>query len=126
MDIKDPTGKLARWALQLQQYDFDIIHQPGKSHRNADALSRLPYPQVQLAAIDLPGVQIHFIHDLQRRHPALHNLIAYLESNQLPLKDSIARTLLLQIDDFYLDDNGLLCHIWYPGSGVASGHAEHE
>ena len=71
MDIKGPTGKLARWALQLQQYDFDIIHQPGKSHGNADALSRLPYPQVQLAAIDLPGVQIDFIRDLQRRDPAL-------------------------------------------------------
>ena len=60
-------------------------------------------------------LQIHFIRDLQRRDSALHNLITYLESNQLPLEDSIARTLLLQIDDFYLDDNGLLCHIWYPG-----------
>ena len=39
MTVKDPTGRLARWSLLLQQFDFTIHHRAGKSNGNADALS---------------------------------------------------------------------------------------
>ncbi|GFW53257.1 retrovirus-related Pol polyprotein from transposon 17.6 [Trichonephila clavipes] len=32
--------RLMRWALALQPYNFRIVHQSGKSHKNADSLSR--------------------------------------------------------------------------------------
>jgi hypothetical protein len=35
------TGKLARWTLLLQEYEFDIVHGPGAQHSVADYLSRL-------------------------------------------------------------------------------------
>lgn len=38
--IKDPVGRIARWAVRLQQYDFDIVHRKGKDHIVPDALSR--------------------------------------------------------------------------------------
>lgn len=38
--MKDPHGRLARWAMKLQQFSFDIIHKPGKSLVVPDALSR--------------------------------------------------------------------------------------
>lgn len=38
--IKDPVGRIARWAVRLQQYDFDIIHRKGKDHIVPDTLSR--------------------------------------------------------------------------------------
>ena len=37
-----PTGKLARWVLLLQEYQYSVVHRPGKLHILADALSRLP------------------------------------------------------------------------------------
>jgi len=40
MSIKEPTGRLERWSLYLQAYDFEIIHRSGITHSNADALSR--------------------------------------------------------------------------------------
>ena len=35
---------LARWALRLAEYEFDLQHRPDKSNTNADALSRNPHP----------------------------------------------------------------------------------
>ena len=40
MSIKDPNARLARWAIYLQTYQFEIIHRKGKIHSNVDALSR--------------------------------------------------------------------------------------
>ena len=36
------TGQYARFALVLQEYDFEVIHRPGLKHQNADLLSRYP------------------------------------------------------------------------------------
>jgi len=42
--VKDPTGRLGRWMIFLQSYDFDVEYKPGKVHGNADSLSRRRYP----------------------------------------------------------------------------------
>lgn len=39
-NLKDPTGRLARWAIRLQQYSFDLVHRKGKDHVVPDMLSR--------------------------------------------------------------------------------------
>ncbi|KXZ41214.1 hypothetical protein GPECTOR_645g759 [Gonium pectorale] len=36
---QDLRGKLARYALKLQQYDFDIVHRAGTTNGNVDGLS---------------------------------------------------------------------------------------
>lgn len=38
----EPKGRLARWIMDLQEFQFDITHKSGRLHTNADALSRLP------------------------------------------------------------------------------------
>ena len=35
------TGKLARWTLLLQEFEFDILHRQGVQNAIADYLSRL-------------------------------------------------------------------------------------
>lgn len=36
----DRTGRRARWALELDPFEWTVIHRKGQSHANADALSR--------------------------------------------------------------------------------------
>ena len=38
--LKDSHGRLARWALALQPFDFRIVHRSGKANTNADGISR--------------------------------------------------------------------------------------
>ena len=50
--MKEPEGRLARWALKLQAYDYELIHRPGVSHQNANGLSRLPTINLVLSQLE--------------------------------------------------------------------------
>ena len=40
--VKDPSSRLLRWRLLLEEYDYTIEYKAGKRYVNADALSRNP------------------------------------------------------------------------------------
>lgn len=42
LNTPQPSGKLARWGLAIQELDVKICHRAGRSNSNADALSRAP------------------------------------------------------------------------------------
>ena len=51
----DQEGRVARWAIKLNAYDFDIEHIKGKHNVVADGISRIAYPTVASALTVLVG-----------------------------------------------------------------------
>lgn len=41
-NCKDPSSKLVRWRLKLEEFDYEIVYKKGKINCNADSLSRNP------------------------------------------------------------------------------------
>lgn len=39
-NLKNPNGWLARWVLKLQEFNYKVVHRPGKHHHAPDCLSR--------------------------------------------------------------------------------------
>lgn len=52
-NFKDSKAKLLRWALLLQEFDFDIEHVPGRDNHLPDFLSRHPDPKQSSSIEDL-------------------------------------------------------------------------
>ena len=112
MTLKEPRGRLCRWALRIQQYDFDVQHRPGRVHSNADALSRLPYSA--LNALDVPSYIPNEIRDQQVADLTLYYLIYFLDTNKLHTDDPTPSVTIKQSEHYFLDDNDVLYHIVQP------------
>ena len=41
-NLKNPTGKLARWSIKLREHTFDLVHRKGCLNIVPDFLSRIP------------------------------------------------------------------------------------
>ena len=54
--IKSPSGRLARWSIYLQQFDFEIKYRKGILNRVADTLSRDPLSDNMEGQSDLDPV----------------------------------------------------------------------
>ncbi len=50
MNFRNPEGQVARWIEILSGYDIKIEHRAGRTHQNADGLSRIPCRQCGLSA----------------------------------------------------------------------------
>ena len=111
MNVKDASGLLARWALLLQQYDFNIVHRPGRIHGNADCLSRRPYDSCEMSSLKKEDPQTPHTQDMQRRDPELAVMIDFLENDILPTNDKVARKILLTSDNFYIGQCGKANHL---------------
>lgn len=116
--FKNPTGRLARWALALQDYDFDVIHRPGKQIPHVDALSRypdgtvhparprmLPTHAVNVVTDEWGTDLLQVFRDAQKRDRALDEL--RLRAKVVSPKSN------LEPERFFLEDD-LLYRLWKP------------
>ena len=105
--------KLVRWAMQLQEYDFTIIHRSGKKNANADTLSRVLYDEPQnelignIIEIELPSSQE--LREMQNMDPDLNLIIRYI-SKQIPKNSQVKELLNTKGSYIISEDTGLLQH----------------
>ena len=71
-NAKDPSSRLLRWRLKLEECDYDIIYKPGTKNTNADALSRISMTEVK------PVTEISSVPTEEEKEKILH------EFHQLP------------------------------------------
>ncbi len=114
LNTPQPSGKLARWGMALQELDLDIQYRPGKTNARADALSRYPVsllaedcaktrapPLVAAVGVPLPSSQggesdaETTLGEKQLQDPQRGEIIRYLVDGELPAEDKRARELLL-------------------------------
>ncbi|UYV66976.1 hypothetical protein LAZ67_4003508, partial [Cordylochernes scorpioides] len=87
---KDPSGRLARWALKLQEFDVTVIYKSGRKHKDADCLSRSPLENDPPSAVmSLTNVDIE-----QTKDPDLAKIIDNLNSGYTRKEFSIIDGIL--------------------------------
>lgn len=85
--IKDPTGKLARWAIKLSEFQYTVVHRSGSKHKDADCLSRNPVAEGNEAdEVDCEEIPTYLVEpdelrQLQLEDDELKELITAVEND---------------------------------------------
>ena len=129
MSLRSPTGRLARWALQLQPYNCIIKYTPGSTNKVADTLSRPPCKNHKedeaecvlcTFQVDLPTRGPKEIREAQQKDEYLNKIIQSFEKDDEDLTRWTSRGYLLS--------DGILYRYW-PESDAENGQLvipEHE
>lgn len=96
MTVKNPNGRLVRWSLALQDFEFEIEYESGRKHLDADALSRIAEdlaPEVEekpLLALSIGDGDAR-IRDLQREEAWLQPILQHLTDPSTPVGRGVER-----------------------------------
>ena len=118
LNTPQPSGKLARWGLALQEMDLEIVHRSGKKNANADALSRSPLssatdrsPTCGIVAVISAGPSregsLNKLAQAQQADGELARITEYLEHGVLPEDERTARRIVLSSPLFTVQDHVL-------------------
>ncbi|GFW80217.1 retrovirus-related Pol polyprotein from transposon 17.6 [Trichonephila clavipes] len=75
MSKKDLNTRIARWALNLQDYDYSILHRSGSQMAQVDALSR-----IQVLTNQCTDSIVHRIKESQELDPHILSIKALLQN----------------------------------------------
>ena len=67
---------MQRWALTLLAYEYELVYRPSSQNGNADALSRLPSPDVT-ETTPIPGDIVHLLDTINTCPEKIITLSAY-------------------------------------------------
>ena len=89
----EAKGRLARWVMDLQEFDFSVVHRAGRIHNNADALSRLVQTNLLDSGTTTPAEQNHtFVSTIRVKLSKGRTAIVKLESNKPLIVDPDVNT----------------------------------
>ena len=118
LNTPQPSGKLARWGMALQELDLKIEYRPGKNNARANALSRCPISLLPdecsktqvlplIAAVGILSMPPQSgentedsLSGRQRQDSQIVEIMKYIETGQLPQEDKQVRELLLSQSQF--------------------------
>ncbi|GFT11797.1 retrovirus-related Pol polyprotein from transposon 17.6 [Trichonephila clavipes] len=86
MHKKDLPAKIARWALMLEEFDYEVCHRPGRQMKHVDALSR--YPIMMISSYDITQ-KIKEAHNKDEFISQLKSAIKITPSDEYSLKNEI-------------------------------------
>lgn len=75
MEKKDVSSRVARWAIELQEYEYTIEHRSGTKMRHVDALSRAPIQINTISAL---------LQQAQEGSEQIQDLRKQIEENRAP------------------------------------------
>ena len=108
--LKDTGGRLSRWTIFLQQFQFEFEYKPGKSHGNADTMSRRPPTEDTVAVIHQLKIEPEDLCKAQQADDVLTQNIKTLEEEK-PLAQGVPPGLRKKFIQ-----NGLLCRNYQSSS----------
>lgn len=88
-------GRIGRWWLKIQEYDFEMVHRPAKLMTHADALSRCPVESavepevVGFNQMAIGMLQMDWISTLQRQDPDIESTINNCANVTTPLDPKV-------------------------------------
>ena len=121
LNTPQPSGKLTRWRMALQEFNLEIHYHPGKRNANADALSRsrsplshFPIPDGVVAAVSgnvVPAKDGELSLAIRQKvEPELGPMVEYLKQGVLPLDEMEACKITLNRNNYDLVDD-VLFHV---------------
>ena len=115
LNTPQPSGKLARWGMAIQELDLTIEYRPGRKNQKADALSRYPSlnscekedqePCVVVAATSADTDLS--LRNQQKSDATLLPFILFLENGQLPEEEKVAKQILYSQSRYTMVDGSL-------------------
>ena len=106
--LKEPRGRLARWILFLNSYEFEIQYQPGGQIPHADALSRATPEVVGLTMLE-PKWSPEFLVKAQMADEVIKPVRQAIRIGRLPSNSSpVVRELMKQRARLSFTSEGVL------------------
>ena len=110
-DVKHPNGKLARWILKLEEYDYTIEHLPNTKMQHVDALSCAPVNTILISKTTWREFE-----DMQILNEDIQLVKAWVESGSRPIQKPVGASVTLDTlyksFDSLVVKNNVLCRKW--------------